>query len=176
LQDATADEITQRKQQAEPPPQIERAILRISSPLNVVHNNRSIQPKRRVSILAPFTLLHPSMTDVYRLKVAQLAKALDCDDVELRESARSEIRALITTIVIPKGEAPLQLTGNLGEMLAIAAGGPDRSTLAAVAYSGCGGGINTQVQLINLRSKRIPVGRGSPQSTALPKLYCRGGR
>jgi hypothetical protein len=54
LQHATADEITLREQQAENPPQV--AILRISSPLNVVHNNRSMQPKRHVLILAPFNL------------------------------------------------------------------------------------------------------------------------
>jgi isopenicillin N synthase-like dioxygenase len=48
---------------------------------------------------------------------------------------------LVTAIVIPEGDAKLRVEGNLGEMLAIAASGRIRSTLAAVANSGCGGGI-----------------------------------
>jgi hypothetical protein len=91
------------------------------------------------SMTQPEPLLHPSMADVYRRKATQLATALESEDVDVREPARSEIRALITTIVIPAGDAMLQVTGNLGEMLAMAASGPDRSTLAAVAHSGCGG-------------------------------------
>jgi hypothetical protein len=91
------------------------------------------------SMKEPEPLLHPSMADVYRRTVAQLATALESADVEARESARSEIRALITTIVIPEGDGKLQVTGNLGEMLAAAASGRGPSTLAAVAHSGCGG-------------------------------------
>jgi len=41
------------------------------------------------------------MADVYRMKVEQLAEALQTDDVEQREAARSGLRALITKIVIP---------------------------------------------------------------------------
>jgi hypothetical protein len=41
--------------------------------------------------------------------------------------------------MIPEGDAKLQVIGNLGEMLAMAASGQDKSTLAAVAHSGCGG-------------------------------------
>jgi hypothetical protein len=84
-------------------------------------------------------LLHPSMADVYRRKVTDLATGLESEDVEVREPARSEIRARITTIVIPEGNKKMQVTRNLGEMLAIAAIGRDRSTQAAVAHNGCGG-------------------------------------
>jgi hypothetical protein len=54
------------------------------------------------SMKEPEPLLHPTMADVYRRKVTQLAKALESADVEVREPARSEIRALITTIVVPR--------------------------------------------------------------------------
>ena len=84
-------------------------------------------------------LLHPGMAAVYRKKVAELVSALDSADVEERESARTEIRVLVTAIVVPEDDAKLRVEGNLGEMLAIAASGRIRSTLAAVAKSGCGG-------------------------------------
>ena len=71
------------------------------------------------------------MACVCRKKVAELVSALESADVEARESARSEIRVLITKVVIPAGDAKLQVEGNLGEMLVIAASGPNRSTLAA---------------------------------------------
>ena len=87
----------------------------------------------------PEPLLHPGMAPVYRKEVAELASALDSADVEERESARTAIRVLLTAIVIPEGDAKLRVEGNLGEMLAIAASGRIRSTLAAVAKSGCGG-------------------------------------
>lgn len=89
----------------------------------------------------PPPLLHPGMAAVYRKKVAELVRAVDSAEVEERESARTEVRVLITAIVIPEGDAKLRVEGNLGEMLAITASGPNRSTLAAVAHSGCGGGI-----------------------------------
>jgi hypothetical protein len=87
----------------------------------------------------PEPLLHPSMADVYRTKVEQLASALQADDVEQREAGRSGLRGLITKIVIPRGGGLLRVFGNLGEMLATAASGRDVSGLAAVAQSGCGG-------------------------------------
>ena len=81
------------------------------------------------------------MAAVYRHRVAGLVSALDSAEVEERESARTEIRVLLTAIVIPEGDAKLRVEGTLGEMLAIAASGRIRSTLAAVANNGCGGGI-----------------------------------
>jgi hypothetical protein len=52
---------------------------------------------------------------------------------------RVMIRVLLTKIIIPEDDAMLRVEGNLGEMLAIAASGRIRSTLSAVANSGCGG-------------------------------------
>lgn len=86
----------------------------------------------------PGPLLHPSMAIAYRTKVEQLAAALEHDDLEQREAARSALRGFITAIVIPPGEALLQVQGDLGGMLAAAMG---HIGSAAVAYVGCGGGI-----------------------------------
>lgn len=41
----------------------------------------------------PEPLLHPSMADVHRTKVEQLAEALQTDEVEQRKAARSGLRA-----------------------------------------------------------------------------------
>jgi hypothetical protein len=75
------------------------------------------------------------MADVYRTKVEQLAEALQTDDGEQREAARSGLRALITKIVVPPGDGLLHVFGNLGQMVATAASGRDASTLAGVAQS-----------------------------------------
>jgi hypothetical protein len=91
------------------------------------------------SMKQPEPLLHPGMADVYRTKVQQLDEALQTDDVEQREAARSGLRALITKIVIPPGDGLMRVFGNLGAILATAASGRDVSTLAGVAQSGCGG-------------------------------------
>lgn len=82
--------------------------------------------------------LHPNMAGVFEQKIRALAAALEHDDLEQRESARSTLRGFIDRIVIPPGDALLQVVGNLGEMLT-AAGGPRKA--AAVGNSGCGGGI-----------------------------------
>jgi hypothetical protein len=57
--------------------------------------------------------------------------ALEHEDLETRESARSAIRGFIDRIVIPPGDELLQVVGNLGEMLTAAG--------AAVGKGGCGG-------------------------------------
>ena len=59
----------------------------------------------------PAPLLHPSMRDVYRSKVGQLAAALEHADVEQREGARSALRGFIEKIVIPADETkPLRVS------------------------------------------------------------------
>ena len=74
-----------------------------------------------------------------RTKIEQLSEALQTEDVEQREAARSGLRALITKIVIAPGDEFLRVPRNLGERLATAASGRDVSTLAGIAQSGCGG-------------------------------------
>lgn len=46
-------------------------------------------------------VLHPNMRDVYRQKVEQLATALQHEDADQREAAKSALRGFITKIVIP---------------------------------------------------------------------------
>ena len=82
--------------------------------------------------------LHPNMAGVFEQKIRALAAALEHEDTEQRESARTTLRGFIDRIVIPSGDALLQVVGNLGEMLT-AAGAPREA--AAVGNSGCGGGI-----------------------------------
>jgi site-specific DNA recombinase len=86
----------------------------------------------------PGPLLHPSMADVYRASVEQLAAALEADDEVERTRAREAVRSLITAIVIPPGKGLLTVKGNLGKMLEMAG---VRNASARVGYDGCGGGI-----------------------------------
>ena len=89
----------------------------------------------------PEPLLHPSMADVYRKKVEQLAEALEHEDEAQRSAAREGLRDFVTAIIIPQGNELLTVKGDLGRMLAAVASGVGRSTLATAAQSGCGGGI-----------------------------------
>lgn len=82
--------------------------------------------------------LHPNMATVFEQKIRTLAAALEHEDLETRESARSALRGFIDRIVISPGDALLRVVGNLGEMLT-AAGAPREA--AVVGNSGCGGGI-----------------------------------
>jgi hypothetical protein len=84
----------------------------------------------------PPPALHPNMAGVFEQKIRALAAALEHEDIEQRESARTTLRGFIDQIVIPPGDALLQVIGNLGEMLT-AAGAPREA--AAVGNSGCGG-------------------------------------
>ena len=86
----------------------------------------------------PPPALHPNMAGVFEQKIGQLAAALEHEDAELCETARQALRGFIDRIVIPPGDALLQVVGNLGEMLTAAGG---RNGSAAVGNGGCGGGI-----------------------------------
>ena len=68
----------------------------------------------------PPPLLHPSMADLYRAKVEELAAALRRDDS--RVEASETLRGLIDAIVlIPEGDQlRIELKGNLAAMLAAA--------------------------------------------------------
>ena len=76
--------------------------------------------------------LHPHMATVYREKVERLAAALAHEDEDQREAARSALRGFIDQIVIPAGDGLLEVRGDLGRMLATAAGERDGSILTAV--------------------------------------------
>jgi site-specific DNA recombinase len=94
---------------------------------------------RATPIEPPVAAFHPTMGQVFERKIRQLAAALEeGEDAELRETARQTLRGFIDRIVIPPGDALLQVVGNLGEMLT-AAGAPREA--AAVGDESCGGRI-----------------------------------
>ncbi|MBY0497945.1 MAG: recombinase family protein [Cyanobacteria bacterium] len=68
----------------------------------------------------PPPLLHPSMADLYRTKVEQLAAALQADGSRLEAS--EALRGLIDSIVLTphEGQLRIELRGNLAAMLAVA--------------------------------------------------------
>lgn len=84
----------------------------------------------------PLPALHPNMAQIFRQKAATLAAGLEHD--EQRDAAREALRGFLDRIVIPPGDAALEVVGNLGVMLDAAAGQqvPGRR---AVANVGCGG-------------------------------------
>jgi hypothetical protein len=86
----------------------------------------------------PPPALHPNIAEVFRQKATTLAAGLEHDDQ--RDAAREALRGFVEKIVIPSGDGPLQVVGNLGAMLQAAAGQkmPSRQ---AVGYVGCGGGL-----------------------------------
>jgi site-specific DNA recombinase len=84
----------------------------------------------------PPPLLHPSLAELYRGKIAALGEALG--RVDTREEAGAVIRSLVSAIVLtPKdGKLTITLRGDLAAMLSFAAskkrpGGPDRAAAAS---------------------------------------------
>ena len=68
----------------------------------------------------PPPLLHPSMADLYRSKVEDLASALQREDTRLEASEM--LRGLIDSIVLipDEGQLRIELRGNLAAMLTAA--------------------------------------------------------
>jgi site-specific DNA recombinase len=68
----------------------------------------------------PPPLLHPSMADLYRTKVEDLAAALQAEGSRLEAS--ETLRGLIDSIVLTpeKGQLRIELRGNLAAMLTVA--------------------------------------------------------
>ena len=89
---------------------------------------------RRAALMAevkqvktPEPYLHPNMADVYSRKVAQLADALNGDDLA-SSSAREALRVLIDRVVLtptPDG-VTIDLIGDLAGILYVASGGATR--------------------------------------------------
>jgi hypothetical protein len=90
----------------------------------------------------PPPLLHPNMAATLQQKVAFLAAALDGQS-DNHVAAREALRDFLTAIVIPPGDALLEVRGNLGKMLTAAAGGNE--ALAAAVGSGGSGGVQPAV-------------------------------
>jgi hypothetical protein len=72
------------------------------------------------SVNEPPTLLHPSVADLYRTKIEQLAAALQREDTRLEASEM--LRGFIDSIVLTpeKGQLRIELRGNLAAMLTVA--------------------------------------------------------
>jgi site-specific DNA recombinase len=68
----------------------------------------------------PPPLLHPSMADLYRAKVENLASALQREDTRLE--AAEMLRGLVDSIVLipDEGQLRIELRGNLAAMLTAA--------------------------------------------------------
>ena len=82
---------------------------------------RRTELKRRLEEPEAHPLLHPSMSDLYREKVADLCSALQGDEPS-RVGARERLRGLIDEILLePKGDhLGIVLKGNLAGMLRLA--------------------------------------------------------
>jgi site-specific DNA recombinase len=92
----------------------------------------------------PPPLLHPSVADLYKSKVEELASALQREDTRLEASEM--LRGLIEAIVLTpeKGQLRIELRGNLAAMLAAAQQtkrSPETGDLSLQVENGCGGGI-----------------------------------
>src|SRR3989449_1044039 len=92
--------------------------------LNAEMDDLQARKEALVSQLAaadePPPLLHPSMADLYRTKVEELAAALQREDA--RTEASETLRGLIDAIVLmpEKGQLRIELRGNLAAMLTAA--------------------------------------------------------
>jgi site-specific DNA recombinase len=83
------------------------------------HRRDVLEPQVKAANEPP-PLLHPSMADLYRTKVEELAAALVREDA--RTEASETLRGLIDSIVLmpEKGQLRIELRGNLAAMLSAA--------------------------------------------------------
>ncbi len=87
--------------------------------IGIGNRRRELENQLKV-VDEPPPLLHPSMADLYRTKVEELAAALQREDTRLEASEM--LRGLIEAIVLTpeKGQLRIELKGNLAAMLAAA--------------------------------------------------------
>jgi site-specific DNA recombinase len=85
-----------------------------------LQNRKDALMKQLEAADEPPPLLHPSMADLYRSKVEELASALQREDTRLEASEM--LRGLIDSIVLTpeKGQLRIELRGNLAAMLTAA--------------------------------------------------------
>jgi site-specific DNA recombinase len=109
--------------------QIDKLVMAIADGADAIALNTKIKEleDRRADLEAQFTeqpsnqpLLHPSLAELYRRKVAELAGLFD--DPECRDEAFELIRSLIDEVrLIPKdGELRISLKGELAGILSLA--------------------------------------------------------
>jgi len=118
----------------------------------------------------PPSLLHPSMADLYRTKVQQLAEALRREDA--RTEASEMLRGLIDSIVLTpeKGHLRIELRGNLAAMLTAAqktSRSPETGDLLVPVQLVAGAGFEPAT--FGLLAKRNS-GPSGPQRSNLPLI------
>ena len=107
---------------------------------------------------------HGSIVGIFEQKIRTLAAALEHEDLEMREAARTTVRGFIDRIVIPPGDGLLQVVGNLGEMLTAAGA-------TAVGNDGCGGSqptLSAAVAPSGLMRQRATSSTCGTAMTSLP--------
>jgi site-specific DNA recombinase len=92
----------------------------VKDELIAIGDRKEVLTKQLETANQPPPLLHPSMADVYRTKVEDLAAALQREDT--RTEASETLRGLIQSIVLmpEKGQLRIELRGNLAAMLTAA--------------------------------------------------------
>jgi site-specific DNA recombinase len=89
----------------------------VKDELIAIGNRKEVLTKQIETANQPPPLLHPSMADLYRTKVEDLASALQREDTRLEASEM--LRGLIESIVLmpEKRQLRIELRGNLAAML-----------------------------------------------------------
>lgn len=92
----------------------------VKDELIAIGDRKEVLTKQLETANQPPPLLHPSMADLYRTKVEELATALQREDTRLEASEM--LRGLIDAIVLmpEKGQLRIELRGNLAAMLTAA--------------------------------------------------------
>jgi len=92
----------------------------VKDELIAIGDRKEVLTKQLETANQPAPLLHPSMADLYRTKVEDLAAALQREDTRLEASEM--LRGLIDAIVLmpEKGQLRIELRGNLAAMLTAA--------------------------------------------------------
>ena len=92
----------------------------VKDELIAIGHRRDVLEQQVKAANEPPPLLHPSMADLYRTKVEDLASALQREDA--RTEASEMLRGLIDSIVLmpEKGQLRIELRGNLAAMLTVA--------------------------------------------------------
>src|SRR6266849_8540845 len=92
----------------------------VKDELIAIGDRKEVLAKQLDTANQPPPLLHPSMADLYRTKVEELAAALVREDA--RTEASETLRGLIDAIVLmpEKGQLRIELRGNLAAMLTAA--------------------------------------------------------
>jgi site-specific DNA recombinase len=112
--------------------------------MDELEERKALLTETLASAETPPPILHPSMSVIYRERVAALHGALQKDDT--RAQAAEVIRSLVSEIVLtPEGSAlQIDVRGDLAGILKIASAGK----LKSPPLMGAGSGVASQVMLV----------------------------